>query len=689
MLAFWIKKMKALNPSLKYRVPQIRCYKCGDEEIVEICHHCGRAMCKLHKQSAIPWWIGGKHAEFTELGLKRHPAGDEGKHCQDCLHFSLKWKFWVSLGAILGFIMTTILIHPIYSLPLLTTVKLLVLGLLFGSILGLLWVIIRNEKKRLQHRPPLPIMGQLMYIKAEENIKGIVTLDKEGTYHTSMRSRLEPGTIEIKLKLNSLDRSRMQKYKQKYTLTALAPLPIHAGFLILHGKPNIKIQGKGNHANSPPHTVALKGTARGNAFLMGNRAGNAAEWSQKYDYTFHQLPPKVGEALPIQIIPRVVRQGDGWSLELLVQFTPGMGMPKLLEAKVTIKELIMNYTPMWGDPESTNDPLIFKKSGGNNLNSSLTWKEIKIPNEKVIEKTKAGDEKEEKQGNGDEQATNLKKEMNQEKDLQEEVNRKKSFIVRFQRSISPQMVEEPITGHLKLRFNYALSGIRSLSYHYPTGKKHDLKKVKKELYTNVTINFELDLRSLCFQKPYSPILPVMSPEPNEVPPNYLMVKKLSDKLAEDRVYVQRIIENEPRTNKASAKIINRYWRMEGRKYVGVYPIDFHIIITGREHYADDDVPYTGQTFCETKIFAMVFNDEMRCKVLDFANQLEVIIKYILSKRDIDKDDFDQAVPPSDGRLPQQPLTDLPSNGKNIQGRQAPSSPLDDQPGAAYFGGVEA
>lgn len=638
--------MKKMHSSIRSRVPQIQCYKCGNDDILEICHHCGRAMCSAHKQPNIPWWVGGIYSEFKGLGLKRHPASDIGRHCETCLHFSLRWKFWVLAGMIAGIVGVSAFIVGFQLRFTLAVFTFWLCGSILGSMLGLLFVLMRNENKNSRYRPLIPVLGQLMHIKIGETIRGLVTLDKNGTYYSSSRPRVEPGKIEIQLKLNSLDRNHVHKYKQKYTKSIPIPLIFHAGFLVLHGRPNVRIYANGDPINPHPqsHTVVLFGNARKNAFLMGNQVEAAADWLQNFDYTFRQLPPKVGRELPIQIIPRIVRQGTGWSLELLVQVTPGIGTSELLTAKATIKELTLSVTPMWGEPKSTSDTLSYTMADDNNPNSTLAWKNIKIPGETFLgmsryEKLTEGEESLNKPQHQIGEIDNMQK----DEVLGEERGRRKFFVVRFEHGITPEMVSEPLSGHLKVRFDYAFSGIQSLSYFYPTGKKHDLERVRTELYTDVNIDFQLNLNSLCFQEPFSPPMSVLG---CNVPPDHLMIRKLSDKLAEDGVYVQRIIENEPRTDKTSAKIINRYWRMEGRKYIGLYPIDFHIVITGRQEYAevkisDEKTFDKGQTFFEVKIFAMVFNEDMRREVLSFAEQLRVIIEYVLAEPDVEESDLSQ------------------------------------------------
>lgn len=609
--------MEELQSSIKTRVPQTVCYKCDNEEIDEVCHHCGRAMCKLHVQKNIPWWIGGSHFEFVGLGMKHHPAGEEGKHCEECLHFHLKPSFWIVSVAILATVVVALLLTKL-NLQLTFSIFLIaIFGTVVGGLIGALFVTIRNEKKKVVFQPLFPILGKLLHVIIKENINGVISLDREGSYHSSFRPRFEPGEIEVKLKLNSLDRDRLQKYKRKYNIDKSNPLFWNAGFVLLHGRPNIKFQKYNVPVElSKPYTILLNENVQESPFLLGQNSSSITEWKKSISYVFRQIPKESAEILPIQIFPRVVRQGNGWSLELIVQVTPKMNIRGLLDSKMVIKNLKLYFSPMWGAPESVSETLVYTESSEDFPNAMLEWKDIPIPysqRAKIVKKLGEIDKVEQEK---------------EPKDWPEEFARRKSLIVRFERSILPSLINEPLTGNIQVRIDHSFSGITSTSCYYPTGENLHPEKVRKEIFTNVEIDFHLDLNSLCFQEPYTHSLELIS---SDIPPDYVMIKRLSNKLAEDGVYVQRVIENEPRTNRANAKIINRYWRLEGRKYIAVYPIDFHIVITGREHYVDRDEPESGKTDFEIKLFALIFNEDMRQEVIKFGKQVEIIVKHILPK----------------------------------------------------------
>lgn len=592
--------MTQFNSTLKTRVPQIRCYKCGDEDIVEICHHCGRAMCEAHKQPHIPWWLGGKHAEFSRLGLKNHPATAVGRHCEDCFHMSLSPFFWVPLGALLFGLFGLVVSWGYFNLGVLGVVVLTTAFLFLGGLLFWFWVYTKNQAKRRKYGFPLPAIGQLRWLKFQEEIRGTIVLDLNGMYQTTRPSMLESGRAEFNIKFDSLDKDRILQYRQRHQLVPDSPLPTQLGYLVLNGRPNVTLRSNGSFTTpqKQAHTIALQEDARDIDFLMGRNVGLTDGWTRHFDYTFKQLPPAAAETLPAQIIPRVVWQGNRWSLELLVQITPGMNNAKLLDAKVKINELSLFAPSDWGEPESPNGGLIVERESNPTATRQLIWRNV------TIDKAEADSED------------------------KEEKSRKKIFVVRFGPGFIPQALQNgnALIGKLDLRFDYAFSGIESLSYFYPTGKQADLTHVKKELYTNVEIKFHLHLNKLCFQRPYA--RPV-SVERNNTPPDYQLIRRLNDALAHHGGYVQQLIETSPRTSPANAKHIGRFWHLEGRKYEGAFPIDFHLDVKGLEKYEADAQPATGCVVLEAKVFAMIFNRQMKQKVDTFADLLARIFEDVI------------------------------------------------------------
>jgi hypothetical protein len=71
-----------------------------------------------------------------------------------------------------------------------------------------------------------------------------------------------------------------------------------------------------------------------------------------------------------------------------------------------------------------------------------------------------------------------------------------------------------------------------------------------------------------------------------VVPDHGTVIALTNALSDQGYYIKRVIENQPRIG-GRAGVVNRYWDIAGRHYNGVFPIDFHLVLTGDATYAGE------------------------------------------------------------------------------------------------------
>jgi hypothetical protein len=99
----------------------------------------------------------------------------------------------------------------------------------------------------------------------------------------------------------------------------------------------------------------------------------------------------------------------------------------------------------------------------------------------------------------------------------------------------------------------------------------------------------------------------------EVIPNDETVIRLTHALSEEGYYIKRVIEN-PRRSGARANLIRRYWDIAGRRYAGVYPIDFHIILTGEEIHRGGIRAHSGTTKACITVQGSYANPDMRNRV---------------------------------------------------------------------------
>ena len=110
----------------------------------------------------------------------------------------------------------------------------------------------------------------------------------------------------------------------------------------------------------------------------------------------------------------------------------------------------------------------------------------------------------------------------------------------------------------------------------------------------------------------------------EVVPDHSAVIALTNAISEQGYYVKRVIENPPQVG-AHANRVNRYWDIAGRRYRGVYPIDFHLIVTGEEVYDGDIRAHGGTTQTTLTVQGAFANPTMEAQVEGVWEQLHDLI----------------------------------------------------------------
>ncbi len=107
---------------------------------------------------------------------------------------------------------------------------------------------------------------------------------------------------------------------------------------------------------------------------------------------------------------------------------------------------------------------------------------------------------------------------------------------------------------------------------------------------------------------------------------------LTNAMSEDGYYVKHVIENPPRSG-GRADLVQRYWDIVGRRYEGVYPIDFHIILTGEEVHTGDIRPERGTTKVRIVVKGAYTDNEMDKSINNEWDQLRRLTQETLRRRD--------------------------------------------------------
>jgi len=96
--------------------------------------------------------------------------------------------------------------------------------------------------------------------------------------------------------------------------------------------------------------------------------------------------------------------------------------------------------------------------------------------------------------------------------------------------------------------------------------------------------------------------------------------------------VAHVIENPPRSGRR-ADLVQRYWDIAGRRYEGVYPIDFHIILTGEEVHSGGIRPESGTTKVRIVVKGAYTDDEMDARIGDEWTRLRGLTQETLGRHD--------------------------------------------------------
>ncbi len=127
-------------------------------------------------------------------------------------------------------------------------------------------------------------------------------------------------------------------------------------------------------------------------------------------------------------------------------------------------------------------------------------------------------------------------------------------------------------------------------------------------------------------------------------PNDEMVIELTNALSEN-YYVKRVIEHPPRSG-GRADHVQRYWDIAGRRYDGVYPIEFHMVLTGEEIHRGGIRPIAGTTKITIVVQGAHTNDEMKDRIKGEWAALDELTRETMQALEARRPDVDDRGVPS-------------------------------------------
>ncbi len=424
------------------------------------------------------------------------------------------------------------------------------------------------------NRPPLPTQPLINAVFITETFQDQISLDAEGKYTVA---EVKPRAGELKFSLQFVDKERRRKhnYGRRFRMREGQDFPFHAGFAVLEGANHwqqlvdTSAQQPIELTQVPVDTIALQGNVNELAFF-NDLTSRVNTWEPSFTYTFTNGEGKT-VALPIQIIPTLVSDNTQRTLELIVQLRPDaeFELARIDEFSVSIPQAAGQIVKTMPAVRVNPTPPALDESASR----KVTWNGFNIETDKAQD-------------------------------------RRRSFFIRLQQPLEPTM---HLRGKLKLTLKGAASGVKNVKLFYAWGKQRTDFSVKRQ--THVAVDFDLCLEKLRFQTVY--------PEPIQQTfvgaiLNYRVMNELTRNLNQAGLYVRGVIENPAHSSKTSGYITNQAWHIHGRHYIGAYPIDFNLVVTGQEHSIRAG---NSEVKIDLTVRGIVAKPEMRDEVIKLRDRL--------------------------------------------------------------------
>jgi hypothetical protein len=524
---------------LTNRAPQTRCYECGDSQISSVCHHCGRAICGQHNS---PLASAAPTQEFVALGLEETKCGVIPVHCEYCTHVVRKPGLrLMGVGIVLFLIgLGTLGSYPRFgSIATLVGVALSAAGIYFN---------IRLRAANRSSRPPLPLLVRFDQIQVREVLRGQIRLDQEGVYRETIAS--SEGVLTMQASYAKPELQRFQQYRKKYRLPEDDDASFHFGFVVPRGALGLELTNGRPGGDRPGLVLPLTGQVSQQPFLAGSDAAHSGEIRVTQRYTLSDTARP--ESLPIRLVPWFVQDTGRRAMELELQWhglDPGLTIS-------SIEKLQLHVPIEWGEVENLAESAVIGTAGSREnpgaVSRTITWRRLNVP-------------------------------------FAQRQEGRHLFYMAFDGVVD---TSDSIGGTVEVMFDGTLSGATGVDLYYPVGTRR--VDAEPDVRTRVEVEFTLSLSGLRYFDVR--IVPgkrmAADGEQREtiafegIVPDHATIVALTNAMSREGFYVKRVVENPPRIG-AQANLVNRLWDIVGRYYVGVYPIDFHLIVAGEERYSGE------------------------------------------------------------------------------------------------------
>ena len=584
-----------MEVTVQQRAPVVRCYECGSSYVSALCHHCWRPGCVKHVLPSPLWAEKLFGREGGGPGLQKTHA----RHCGDCAHIRA-----VTTGPTSRWVAVGVAATGLAAIGLIVVWLSLIAGLTFLLVGGIsaAWVYrsARRDAAKVRASMPVPLYPKIADVQLVEQLRGKTTLGSHGDDYQTFLEPVE-GKISMTLTFGRPDCDRVWRWRKRPHVTG-PEVPYCAGRLVLRGEFGIR---DGEQIRGP--VLALDGDARDYPVFRAEDPPSSSRWTFSRRYEL-RTEPDISSG-PVWITPSIVPESDRHALELDVQWVE------------------------FGPDE--NKPLSLEKIELLRLEFPVSWGEIRdwgiLQGVSVLTRAVSGLMPE---GRRSLELTGLPP-AKQEKEDQERPAMRLTLAIRFAGQVDP---EDEISGRLKATMQGTLSGVTGIRLFNSLGE-HRGYTGAASIKTRVDVDFRLSLASIRYQAVR--VVPDRAAEDSDrdsyadefaVVPGDETVIALTNAMSEEGYYVKHVIENPPRSGRR-ADLVQRYWDIAGRRYEGVYPIDFHIILTGEEVHSGGIRPESGTTKVRIVVKGAYTDDEMDNRIGDEWKRLRDLTLETLGRRD--------------------------------------------------------
>jgi hypothetical protein len=152
-----------------------------------------------------------------------------------------------------------------------------------------------------------------------------------------------------------------------------------------------------------------------------------------------------------------------------------------------------------------------------------------------------------------------------------------------------------LRGRVEASFDGLLSGVTGIGAFLPGGGTGHHPRTWTQ--TKVGVTFDASLRSIRYQEDrvmpdennasVAPLGPNKSDVFPGVVPDHWTVVELTNAISGNEFYVKSAVEHKPYPDDRNPGVLNRVWDLAGRRYIGLFPIDFDINLRGAEFMTAD------------------------------------------------------------------------------------------------------